>query len=459
MNETTNKYVTDFILKNKPKRVLEIGSGQSTVMLQQLTESYGGHVTSVETVWEWYEKVAEQVKGRSNITLLFDSDTWPFVNGLEGIFQLVIIDGPGHVSFNEDTLKWERFAQKYDMKLKKGLQSWFCLDRIWDHIDEKTTVVVDGRSAAVVYYTKAFGDSILIEGVGGCSLSSKRSFYLGDDRFPLYSCTLIRKKEKTMKCKLIAEIGWNHMGDMELAEQMVDAAARAGADYAKFQTWSEQRLKEGPWDLDGRRKIYKRAELTPEKHSHLASICDKYKVKFLTSCFSPDDLEMIRALTNEVKIASTEANNEPLVEKALEMFDHLYISTGATLESEYKRWAPLDKVTLLHCVSVYPCPPHLVNMPKMLSIAKLTPRFGYSGHCMGIWDAIAAISFGATVVEKHLTTDHSLPGRDNEFAVLPGEFKKIKEFATHFPNMNISLGSDFQECEKEAREQYARRWM
>ena len=66
--------------------------------------------------------------------------------------------------------------------------------------------------------------------------------------------------------KIIAEIGWNHCGDMNLAKQMIQAAAHNGADYAKFQTWSVSRLKPGEWDTDGRRQIYEQAELTKDRH-------------------------------------------------------------------------------------------------------------------------------------------------------------------------------------------------
>ena len=77
--------------------------------------------------------------------------------------------------------------------------------------------------------------------------------------------------------KTIAEIGWNHMGDMSLAEGMVRAAASSGASFAKFQTWSVSRLKDGEWDNDGRREIYNKAELSIDQHKFLISLCDKYK--------------------------------------------------------------------------------------------------------------------------------------------------------------------------------------
>ena len=81
--------------------------------------------------------------------------------------------------------------------------------------------------------------------------------------------------------KIIAEIGWNHMGNMSLAKKMILVAKKNGADFCKFHTWSEKNLKSGPWDTDGRRKIYQKAELTLEKHLLLKKYCKKIGIKFL----------------------------------------------------------------------------------------------------------------------------------------------------------------------------------
>jgi sialic acid synthase SpsE len=261
-----------------------------------------------------------------------------------------------------------------------------------------------------------------------------------------------------MSCKLIAEIGWNHMGDMVLAETMIAEAALAGANFVKFQSWNEKKLKPGPWDLDGRRAIYKQAQLSPQSHQQLKAICDKYQVEFLTSCFCVDDLQMIRDLTNTVKIASTECNNIPLVERAIDMFDTVLISTGAMTVNDYRPWAESDKVWLLHCVSAYPCKHENVNLSKLEFISTLTPRFGYSGHAEGVWDAIAAISLGARIIEKHFTTNHELPGRDNKFAILPTELKQIHMYIESFNSMKINHGNDYQIIETDARNIYAGRW-
>ena len=85
-----------------------------------------------------------------------------------------------------------------------------------------------------------------------------------------------------MKINLIAEVGWNHMGDMTLAKQMIESAAKNGADICKFQTWSESNLIPGVWDSDGRREIYKKAQLSKENHQNLIDICNSNNVEFLT---------------------------------------------------------------------------------------------------------------------------------------------------------------------------------
>lgn len=258
--------------------------------------------------------------------------------------------------------------------------------------------------------------------------------------------------------KLIAEIGWNHMGDMDLAKSMIDAAKRAGADYTKFQTWKVERLCDGPWDTDGRRQIYEKAELTEEKHKILREHCDRVGIKFLSSCFCEKDLDLIRKYTNEIKIPSPEAGNKILVSKAIEMFDEIYISTGAMELEEYAGWGANPKVTLLHCVSCYPCELSNINMPKMNYLKTICSKVGYSGHLTGIYDAIAAICNGAVVVEKHFTTNHDLPGRDNKFALLPEEFKEIDNFRKAMDEINIDRGLGIQECENNYRKFQKGRW-
>ena len=129
---------------------------------------------------------------------------------------------------------------------------------------------------------------------------------------------------KNNKCKLIAEIGWNFIGDMILAKEMIVAAKESGADYAKFQTWSTNDLKPGAWDKDGRIELYKKAELSEEKHIELKEFCDKNKIEFLTSVFNPKYFDFLKNLNlSSIKIASMEIPNQFCI----------YIITQATIKN------------------------------------------------------------------------------------------------------------------------------
>tara|TARA_B100001121_G_scaffold292240_1_gene293724 strand:+ start:408 stop:1205 length:798 start_codon:yes stop_codon:yes gene_type:complete len=262
--------------------------------------------------------------------------------------------------------------------------------------------------------------------------------------------------------KIIAEVGWNHLGDMKLAREMIDAASNAGADYCKFQTWSVKNLKPGPWDKDGRREIYQKAELTYEKHIELKEYCDNRNIKFLTTIFNINDLEFLKKLIPDIiKIGSPEAYNLELIAECLNNFKNVIVSTGATKWEEinqYKKLNNLNRLILLHCVSAYPCKPENINIPRMNKLREITNCVGYSGHFDGIDDAIIAICNNAEFVEKHFTIDKSLPGRDNQFALMPNQLKKICEFRDNFKKMNKFKGLDFQNIEEDVVNGARGRW-
>jgi len=265
------------------------------------------------------------------------------------------------------------------------------------------------------------------------------------------------------KCELIAEIGWNHMGDMGLAEKMISEAAQSGADYCKFQTWKVKNLKNGPWDSDGRLEIYNKAELSDQDHSTLVDLCKKNNVKFLTSVFNINDIKFVSSLSNKaIKIPSHEVYNLDLIKKSCDNFEKIFISVGACEWNEFNNILNSDidlkKIYFMHCVSSYPLSEENVNFPKLLNIKKAHSQIGYSGHLKGIEDAIAAISFGAMIVEKHFTIDNDLPGRDNKFALLPSEMKLISNYRDIFSKMNIDKGLNVQECEMDIYKNYRGRW-
>tara|TARA_Y100000389_G_scaffold204115_1_gene255085 strand:- start:3296 stop:4111 length:816 start_codon:yes stop_codon:yes gene_type:complete len=265
------------------------------------------------------------------------------------------------------------------------------------------------------------------------------------------------------KIQIIAEIGWNHMGDMHLAEKMIINAALSGADFCKFQTWRVSNLKKGPWDKDGRIDIYKKAELTEDKHKKLLKICNQNGIKFMTSVFNINDIDFISSISNEIiKIPSHEVFNVDLIQKAQEKFKTVLISIGACTWNEFKNlYEKIDlnkNVYFLHCVSSYPLDAENVNMQKLGEIFKLHKKIGYSGHLSGIDDAILAISKGAQFIEKHFTIDNNLPGRDNKFAIKEHEMRRLVEFKNTYLKMMENKGLDVQECEMDIYKNYRGRW-
>ena len=264
------------------------------------------------------------------------------------------------------------------------------------------------------------------------------------------------------KIKFIAEIGWNHMGNISLAEKMIKAASESGADYAKFQTWRVKNLKPGPWDKDGRRKIYEKAELSKEDYYKINKICKKYKIKFLTSLFNHTDFEIIENLNlKEIKIPSPENRNKKLLNFCSKKFEMIYLSTGAATVSEIKKSYNLikkNKVNLMHCVSAYPCESKLVNLSRISKLQSINKEVGLSDHSNGILSAIISFSMGVTLIEKHFTTDNKLPGRDNKFAILPKDLSQLVESANEFNLMRENKSKGFIKQESEVRKIYTGRW-
>ncbi len=262
--------------------------------------------------------------------------------------------------------------------------------------------------------------------------------------------------------ELIAEIGWNHMGNMQIAEEMICKASESGAKYAKFQTWSVDRLKSGEWDHDGRREIYEKAQLSYRDHELLIDLCEKYKINFLSSCFSIEDANLLKNLgQRKIKIPSFEVRNSTLIKFCLRQFDHVFISTGtATLKDldDLKVMVEGKSTTIMHCVSSYPCNFENANLPR---ISKLYEKFndvGYSDHIRGIDASIASLEFLPSHIEKHFTIDNNLPGRDNKFAILPSELLSLTKYIKNKELLMIDHGINYQSCEEISRRDYQGRF-
>jgi N,N'-diacetyllegionaminate synthase len=246
---------------------------------------------------------------------------------------------------------------------------------------------------------------------------------------------------------VIAEAGVNHNGSLELALRLVDAARDAGADAVKFQTFrAEDVVTPQAVTADYQRsntgetsqfEMIKKLELDEAEHGKIAQYCREQDIEFCSTPFSEEAVAMlVRLGVKRLKLPSGEITNKPLLECAAETGLPLLMSSGmATLEEVQRavkwiaaRWqdaevAAPQNLTLLHCTSAYPAPADSLNLRASPTMAQATGLpIGYSDHSQGLEAALAAVALGATVIEKHLTLDKSLPGPDHLASADPAEF-------------------------------------
>lgn len=245
-------------------------------------------------------------------------------------------------------------------------------------------------------------------------------------------------------CFVIAEAGVNHNGDLALARQLVDAAADAGADAVKFQTFkAEQLAVENAPKAEYQRRVtdaseshlamLRRLELSEEAHRDLIEHCVRRKILFLSSAFEEESADLLDRLGLPVfKIPSGELTNLPFLEHVARFGKPLILSTGMATEPEVAEAASAirktgnDQIILLQCTSAYPANPADVNLRAMQTMSE---RFGvpvgYSDHTLGIHVALAAVALGACIVEKHFTLDRFLPGPDHQASADPSELAAL----------------------------------
>lgn len=243
---------------------------------------------------------------------------------------------------------------------------------------------------------------------------------------------------------LIAEIGINHNGDMALAEQMIHAAAAAGADAVKFQNYiTEDFLTDhtltytyrnaGREITESQFAMFKRCELTDANLAFLKRCCDEAKVEFFSTPMSPAGVDAVmRVKPAYMKNGSDCLGHLPLIRCMARTGLPTVISTGMANEQEIAeavaayRGAGGRDLVLMACTSSYPTPPSDVHLRRIPELArKFDCRAGFSDHTAGWEAAVASICVGACMIEKHFTTDRNLPGPDQWFSSDPTEFKEL----------------------------------
>jgi len=247
---------------------------------------------------------------------------------------------------------------------------------------------------------------------------------------------------------IIAEAGVNHNGDLNKAMQLIDAAATAGVDYVKFQTFKAEHLvskvaKKAQYQTasmpndcnEDQFSMLKRLELSEQDHYILIDYCKQKKVNFLSTAFDPESLAFLDKLNLDfVKVPSGEITNLPYLRKIATLGKKILVSTGMatmdeigqTLEVLKNAGVSSDDLIVLHCNTEYPTPFEDANLRAMQHIKDVySCEVGYSDHTPGIEASVAAVALGAILIEKHFTLDRNLPGPDHKASLEPFELNAL----------------------------------
>ena len=243
---------------------------------------------------------------------------------------------------------------------------------------------------------------------------------------------------------IIAEAGVNHNRDINLAYKLIDEAKASGADVVKFQAGisSEVVTKDGvmaPYQIENigqsesQLEMIKKLTLDLGDFSKLHNYCNEKKIAFLATSFGESATKYLSKLNMPLwKIPSGEITNLPYLREIASFGKPIALSTGmanlgeieSALEILTNGGIKLEQITVLHCTTQYPASYDEVNLKAMKNLATaFNVSVGYSDHTLGIEIPIAAVSLGATIIEKHLTLDKTLPGPDHLASLEPKEFK------------------------------------
>lgn len=263
---------------------------------------------------------------------------------------------------------------------------------------------------------------------------------------------------------IIAEAGVNHNGSFALAKEMVDAAAEAGADCVKFQTFTPEKLvseyaekaeyqKKNTGSRESQLDMLKKLTLAEDEYRELSDYALKRGIDFCSTAFDEDSIRFVHELHCKFwKIPSGEITNMPYLIQIARYNEPIIMSTGMSTPEEIQMAVEIIKeysaapLVLLHCNTEYPTPYEDVNLLAMKQMEQeFHCRTGYSDHTTGIEIPVAAAALGAKVIEKHFTLDRTMEGPDHRASLEPLELCRM---VRSIRNVELALGSGVKTVQK-----------
>ena len=261
---------------------------------------------------------------------------------------------------------------------------------------------------------------------------------------------------------IIAEVGCNHNGDLDIAKSLVDAGLNAGADAVKFQSFRPEEMSvrhtpKADYQLratgseESQFNRLKRMSLDEDSQRNLKAYCDKKRILFCSSPFDCQSADFLNKLNvSFFKIPSGEITNTPFLKHIGSFGKPIILSTGMSNLGEVEialnaiNWESKIDIILMHCLSDYPAMWQEANLKAMHTLGNaFNLPVGFSDHTKGIEVALVAVGMGAVVIEKHITLDRNMEGGDHKASLEPHEFKHLVE---KIRKIEAALGDGVKRC-------------
>ncbi len=272
--------------------------------------------------------------------------------------------------------------------------------------------------------------------------------------------------KKLNRTFIIAEIGVNHKGKLDIAKKLINVAKKAGADAVKFQTFDAEKLaskntqkvsyqKKNTNKKENHYQMLKKLELSKDDTKKLFDYSKIKNIIFLSTPYDPDSANFLNKIGVKIFKTASADLNDYILHKTISKFNKsTIISTGMSnisdIEKCLKIYKSRKKISLLHCVSNYPCSPASINLNVLNTLKKkFNLTIGYSDHSLGNIASITAVSMGYKILERHLTLNKSDRGPDHKSSLNPKEFKK---FVSDIRLAETILGSSVKRCQAEEKE-------
>lgn len=265
---------------------------------------------------------------------------------------------------------------------------------------------------------------------------------------------------------IIAEVGVNHNGSLQLAKKLVDVAVECGVDAVKFQTFKASRLvtkqaKQADYQTENTGKqesqfdMLQRLELSEKDHEDLVVYCHQKKIEFMSTPFDLQSIHFLNKLgVKRFKVPSGEITNFPYLQMIGRIGKEIVLSTGmanigeveAALDVLIQSGTQRENITILHATTDYPTKMQDVNLRAMKTIEQaFKVSVGYSDHTLGIEVPVAAVALGASMIEKHFTLDQNMEGPDHKASLEPDE---LKAMVKAIRNIEVALGDGIKRPSK-----------